>query len=55
MSEDEISPMEKVIQLREELSQHHKTKDFLKDKSMGDLVRRNIHLLVQKEFIHSNV
>ncbi|HMP28685.1 MAG TPA: hypothetical protein PKD85_03745, partial [Saprospiraceae bacterium] len=55
MSQDEIAPHEKVVQLRQELAQHHKTNDFLKDKSMGELVKRNIHLLVQKEFIHSNI
>ncbi len=54
MSLDHISTDEKVIQLRQELAKHHMTNDFLKDKSMGDLVRRNITLLVQKEFVPSN-
>ena len=54
MSHDKIAPEEKVKQLREELATHHKNNDFLKDKSMGDLVKRNISLLIQKEFIHSN-
>lgn len=53
MEKDVISPPEKLKQLKEELAQHHKNDMFLKATSMGQLVKKNIRLLVQREFIHS--
>ena len=53
MEIDVLSSPDKVKQLREDLASHHKNDLFLKCVNMGQLVRMNIKLLVQKEFIHS--
>lgn len=47
---DPISTQDKVEQLRGELAQHHKTDVFLKCRSMGEIVMKNLELLYQKEF-----
>lgn len=53
MIQDRISFDEKVVQLREELADHHKNKVFSKCKTMGDIVLTNIKLVLQKEFTQS--
>jgi hypothetical protein len=53
MQSDEISTNEKIQQLREELASHHRNDSFMQAKNMGELVSKNITLLIQKEFIHS--
>lgn len=53
MEKDVLSTPDKVKQLREDLAAHHKNTLFLNCENMGQLVRMNIKLLVQKEFIHS--
>ncbi len=53
MTEDEISDEEKRERLKSELSDHHKTKAFAKCKSMGEIVRTNFILLLQKDFKQS--
>jgi hypothetical protein len=53
MENDSISSEEKVYQLKHELSSHHRNDGFLDAKNMGELVHKNISLLIQKEFIHS--
>ena len=42
MSRDPIAPLEKVVQLREELAAHYGRKDYLRCESMGALVRENL-------------
>ncbi len=51
---DEISQPEKTEQLKLELTSHHKNKAFLKCKSMGEIVRTNFELLLQKDFRRSH-
>ena len=53
MIKDRISSDEKVVQLREELANHHKNDMFLNCATMGDIVLANIKLVLQKEFIQS--
>jgi hypothetical protein len=53
MIKDKISFEEKVIQLKNELAEHHHNSDFLKCNSMGEIVLTNIKLVLQKEFIQS--
>ena len=53
MIKDEISSPEKIDQLKEELNKHHKTTVFTDCKSMGELVMKNLLLLIQKEFKQS--
>lgn len=53
MIKDRISFDDKVKQLREELSKHHKNDVFLGCQSMGEIVLTNIKLVLQKEFIQS--
>ncbi len=53
MRKDTISSPEKVTQLAEELSLHHKTDLFLRCHNMGELVMTNLELLIQKGFIQS--
>ncbi|MBC6697919.1 hypothetical protein [Hymenobacter sp. BT190] len=45
---DEVSPPEKVEQLKEQLSQHHHTDQFRRCRSMGDIVRLNLKLMLTK-------
>ncbi len=53
MMKDTISDEEKVTQLREELSYHHKNDSFLKCKNMGEIVLKNIELILKKDFKQS--
>lgn len=53
MIQDRLSTDEKVEQLKEELSYHHKTNAFNRCKSMGDIVLANIKLLLAKDFKQS--
>ena len=53
MEKDVLSTPEKIEMLKEELAAHHKNDAFKICQNMGQLVRTNIKLLVQKEFIHS--
>jgi hypothetical protein len=46
MSGDEISPPEKVNQLKIELSQHYNCADFLKCKTMGQILKQSLLLLL---------
>lgn len=55
MVEETISFPEKVTQLGQELSKHHKNEVFLHCKTMGELVLSNIQLLLQKDFKQSIV
>ncbi len=48
MRRDTISTPEKIEQLKQELSEHHKSKEFLKCKCMGDLVRLNLKTILVK-------
>lgn len=45
MSNDKLAPIENVRQLREELSDHYKSKLFLKCESMGSLVRQSLDFI----------
>ena len=53
MIKDQLSTREKVAQLAQELAQHHKNPDFLKCRTMGEVVVTNLQLLLQKDFKQS--
>ena len=53
MMKDKLSDPEKVDQLKEELSYHHRNDVFQKCKTMGEIVVTNVQLLLQKEFKQS--
>ncbi len=55
MTKDEISQINKVSQLKEELAYHHKNDVFKKCTNMGEIVLTNIVLLLQKDFKQSIV
>lgn len=48
MRSDTISTPEKIGNLKQELAQHHHSKEFLKCKCMGDLVRLNLKIILTK-------
>ena len=50
MTRDKLSFPEKVNQLREELSYHHKTDIFKSCDNMGEIVLANLKLLLSNEF-----
>ena len=50
MIKDKLSTEEKIRQLSEELSYHHGTRAFLECRTMGEIVYKNIELLLEKEF-----
>ncbi|HSI90982.1 MAG TPA: hypothetical protein VK927_07685, partial [Adhaeribacter sp.] len=49
MRADTISTPEKIEQLRQELSEHHKAPEFLKCKGMGDIVRLHLKIILSRE------
>ena len=49
MRQEELSTPEKIAQLRQELSAHHNSKEFLRCQTMGDLVRLNIKTILTRE------
>jgi hypothetical protein len=53
MAHDTLSPFSKVEQLRQELALHHGDAVFLGCKTMGELVLRNLQLVLQREFKQS--
>ena len=53
MARDRISFPEKVDQLKHELAEHHQNNSFLRCTTMGQIVRNNIELLLQKDFRQS--
>ncbi len=55
MVTDKLSSKEKNEQLKAELKHHHKIKAFDDCQSMGEIVRLNFRLLLQKDFKHSFV
>ncbi len=55
MTQDQISYKEKINQLKKELIMHHKNESFRDCKSMGEIVRTNFELLMQKDFRQSIV
>ena len=52
MSKDEISLPENVINLKTELSKHHKEPKFLKCRNMGEIVMLNLKMLWKSESLH---
>lgn len=46
MVNDEVSVPEKEKSLKEELSHHYKSQDFLKCRNMGDIMKQSLNLLV---------
>lgn len=48
MHDDNISTPEKIDQLKNELSSHHKRDEFLQCKSMADLVELNLKIVLKK-------
>jgi len=53
MIKDPLSNPQKVNQLSQELTSHHKTDIFDDCKTMGEIVLANLKLVLQKEFIQS--
>ena len=53
MKADQISEEKKIKQLREDLFIHHKSPDFHSCQNMGEIVFKNIELVLQKEFTQS--
>ncbi|MEN0045544.1 MAG: hypothetical protein AAF806_00655 [Bacteroidota bacterium] len=51
MTEDKISASKKVIQLAEELGEHHKSNAFQHCQNMGQIVQTNIDLVLSKAFV----
>jgi mRNA-degrading endonuclease RelE of RelBE toxin-antitoxin system len=49
MRTDTVSTPEKTTQLAKELSQHHNAPDFLKCKTMGDIVRLHLKTILSRE------
>ena len=50
---DEISNAKKIKQLGQELAEHHKNHTFQTCETMGEIVYKNIELVLQKEFTQS--
>ena len=48
MQRDEISPPEKIAQLRDELADYHESDAFSQCRTMGDLVRTNVDVTLAK-------
>ncbi|MBC6988441.1 MULTISPECIES: hypothetical protein [Hymenobacter] len=48
MRADDISPAEKTEQLKAELNEHHHTQEFNRCRSMGDVVRLNLRLMLAR-------
>ena len=55
MREDEISSVDKVEKLKQEMAYHHKNDVFSKCHNMGEIVLTNIKLLLQKDFKQSTI
>ncbi|MEL6987699.1 MAG: hypothetical protein AAGK97_07680, partial [Bacteroidota bacterium] len=53
MSKDAISSEDKVLQLKSELSKHHKSEAFEKCNTMGEILITNLQLLLAGDFIQS--
>jgi len=53
MEKDIVSTEDKVFKLRKDLGEHHKTKAFESCRSMGEIVKTNIRLLLAKDFKQS--
>ena len=53
MIQDKLSSPDKIEQLKNELIKHHKNRAFADCKSMGEIVRTNFVLLLQKDFKQS--
>lgn len=53
MLDDKISSDKKITQLGLELAEHHQNDSFQKCTSMGEIVFKNIQLVLQKEFTQS--
>ncbi len=47
MRKDNITTREKLVQLRSELADYYESPRFEKCETMGDLVRQNLHHLLQ--------
>lgn len=48
LRQDEVSPPEKVAQLKAQLNQHHRTGQFSRCRTMGDVVRLNLKLILSR-------
>ncbi len=53
MVKDTISMPDKVDQLKHEMAEHHQNNSFLRCKTMGEIVKNNIQLVLQKDFKQS--
>ncbi len=50
MKKDRSEPWEKVVQLRQELGEYHQTTRFEHCNSMGEIVERNLEIMLQRHF-----
>ncbi len=53
LMEDPISQENKITQLAKEMAIHHKNSSFESCQTMGDIIYKNINLLLQKEFVNA--
>lgn len=49
MVHDHLAPPENMQQLREELSEHYESKDFIRCKTMGELVKTSLKMIVKRK------
>jgi hypothetical protein len=49
MRQEELSTPGKISQLKQELALHHQSKEFLRCRNMGDLVRLNLKTILTRE------
>lgn len=54
MSQDRLSSGEKIVQLRAELARYYNDKRFLECKTMGDIVRLSLNLVVEKPNLYTD-
>jgi len=53
LRKDSISQEKKIAQLADQMGAHHNTTSFESCKTMGDIIYKNINLLLQKEFVNT--
>lgn len=49
MVQDDLAPPSNMSQLREELAEHYESKEFFSCKTMGDLVKTSLKMIVKKK------
>lgn len=49
MMRDELAPYDNIEELKKQLAEHYESKEFLKCKTMGDLVKVSLKMIVKKK------